>query len=452
MNFSSFHDIEPNFTEINMSGQPVLSFDGIQKFQNLQKLNISNTLVTTFKHATTLPNLTEIDFRNTPLSKYPFVREMCLFAFGFSIRLINGKEVTDEERNLSNYKYRPEAEATVRNGEYIRLNYSGRFTKCFGKCSYETSKYIEKRETKATEGETSNNSTNQLLENIAKTTSQVHQIRMENRNQNKCFILPTLAKYDEFSVDSLKDELNQIKPPIEYQRDQIRLEAQQKKDAVTIDSLHSILNDLNTKLNKNEFSLLTANETNSRLQEELKKLMPNNQIVDDYLEKLNELRDEKTTTGQLETEFESLTSLHSQISQNAKKAATAPQQLDLSLESDLNKILQAAEALKNEKLDAEAKLNALRNRIESQKDEIMKLRREEENKRKQKEELLESIKKKQKEKDEALKIQKELQNQASIQKKVLAAEFVKMSEKVQQEAETGSDLVIEEMTKIPSVE
>ncbi|KAH0791372.1 hypothetical protein GPJ56_004727 [Histomonas meleagridis] len=80
---------------------------------------MKNTLITSFKYATALPKLKNIDITETPIMARLYVREMVLFAFGFSIEVINGNDVTPIEKRLQETSDLLEIQQIIRNGSFL---------------------------------------------------------------------------------------------------------------------------------------------------------------------------------------------------------------------------------------------------------------------------------------------------------------------------------------------
>lgn len=444
--YFGFSDIEdPNITELDLSGQPIISFEGISKLKNLKKLNVQNTLISSFKGAAYMSHLTEIDFRNTILCRYPFVREMCLFAFNLNLKKINGTNVSDEKNRCKNNIYKKNIEKLVRRGSFIILNPQGTFYESTNKCSYESSLRIENYNDNSVKPKVS---TDEIVKNLYQSASELRKIRLENHNNQKCFRLQTAQKFNEDSIESLRNELNSLKPPIEYLRDQIRFEAQKKKDSLTISTLQSQLLDDQQKLQKTETSLRNANDSISRLQEELKKLYENKDQylidqVNTFCSKLNEIREENMNYNRLISENEILTS------KLAKCKETVPN--DRSLDFDLNKILEAAESLKNEKEQTDSKLSTLNSKIDAQTKEIEKLTAEEQAKIQAKIQIQKEIEQKMKEKINAQNDLSQTIIREREEMKKLAEEFQRKVQEIRESINEKNEPTIDDLTFIPHV-
>lgn len=117
---SNFRDIpRGNFTVFDFTGSQITSFEGINRFQNLRKLILKDTLISSFKDACLMKFLTEIDLSNIPVNRRFFVREMALFALGFQLQIINGQPVTQIEHNLSTLNTKTGIELAIRKGHFL---------------------------------------------------------------------------------------------------------------------------------------------------------------------------------------------------------------------------------------------------------------------------------------------------------------------------------------------
>lgn len=444
--YFEFSDVEDtNITELDLSGQPIISFDGISKLKNLQKLNIQNSLITSFKGAVYLPQLQEIDFRNTILDRYPFSREMCLFAFNINLKKINGSDVTNEKNICENHPSKRSIEKIVRRGSFIVLNPQGNFFEAASLFSHEASLRIENYNNNSIKPKLSSD---EIIKNLYQSASELRKIRIENHDKSRCFKMQIPRKYDENTAEPLQKELNSLKPPIEYLRDQIRFEAQNKKDMDAICSLQSQISENKQKLQRGETSLENMSNSITRLQEELKKLYKDQDQVlieqlNTYCSKLNEFRDENISYNRLISEKEILTS---KLVKYKETVLT-----DRSFESDLNKIVEAAEKLKNEKEKVDLKLNALNSDIKAQAEEIEKLSLEEQEKNQQNIQLQKEIEEKLREKADIEQALNEAIIHEKEETKKLAIEFEKKSQEISESVNIQNEPTIDDLTKIPPV-
>ncbi|OHT09989.1 hypothetical protein TRFO_20993 [Tritrichomonas foetus] len=184
---SNFRDIpRAQFTILDLTGHSITSFEGVNRFPSLEKLILCRTLISSFKNATELPNLIEIDFRETPLSSRFYVREMTLFALGFSIQIINGVPISPQELNLSTLNTRVGIENAVRKGEFLvaypnSSPVNNFLTSNFGFCSPQISSEISQTFSQYND-QTTLNINNTL--NLYKTHNNHQNINNNNHNNN----------------------------------------------------------------------------------------------------------------------------------------------------------------------------------------------------------------------------------------------------------------------------
>ena len=102
-NYHSFDEIKilSDVKSIDVSSNPIKNFNGIQQFPKLINLKMDNTQLESLENANLLVSLNQFSCLNTPLAKkvkQNLLQIMCLVVFGQSIRVINGKCVTEENR------------------------------------------------------------------------------------------------------------------------------------------------------------------------------------------------------------------------------------------------------------------------------------------------------------------------------------------------------------------
>ena len=418
----SFLDLEnTDLIEVDFSGSGIISFDGIERFKKIQKIDLRNSMISTFKNSMEVSTLENIDFRGCPVEKYPFSREMCLFAFGFSIKVINGEPVKQSEYNLQNHQKKAEIEKIVRAGEIIVLNNNENYVKCHTYTSLDNSLYSIKSSPKKEESK--HFSVNQLIQNISETTNMLHDLRIKNGLNNDCFMFQIPMKYTEDSIPELIQKLNSLKSPSEYKKDQIRLEAQRTKANEAITQLQNSLNNLNAKLQGSENSLAAANETNSRIHQEILKLTYYDEVVKSVLEDLNALKNERTIIGRMEIDIEYYTQHIKKYKQNLKSRS---------------KLIKTVDQRSIE----------LKRKIETQQQQINDLKANEIKIKAKKEELLKLIAAKKEEKDRIEKEKQMVLDQLTKEKTKQAAEFIQISASIQKDIEE-SEPSIEELAKMP---
>ena len=97
---SSFNDIlKPPKMKLDLSNTKISSWDGFDKFSEIQSLYVDNTFIYTLKGTKIMENLRKISLKNTPLSFCPFFEESIIYAFGFSVHKINGHHYPEDKLN-----------------------------------------------------------------------------------------------------------------------------------------------------------------------------------------------------------------------------------------------------------------------------------------------------------------------------------------------------------------
>lgn len=98
--FSELH-IPETVISLDVSGNPILSFEGLQQFPQMNTLKANDTRIRTFKGAQIQNSLFNLSLLNTPLSKEKHLTIMSLVTFGQSLQNVNGKYVLPETRTLA---------------------------------------------------------------------------------------------------------------------------------------------------------------------------------------------------------------------------------------------------------------------------------------------------------------------------------------------------------------
>ena len=100
-NLTSFYLIPVKFlTIIDVSYRPISDFRGISYFSHLETLIAVGTNISSYRGASKIPSLRNIDLTDTPISKKPIFRKNILGYFGYNIEIINKKVVSPNEKGL----------------------------------------------------------------------------------------------------------------------------------------------------------------------------------------------------------------------------------------------------------------------------------------------------------------------------------------------------------------
>ena len=86
---------------INVSNNPISSFEGIKEYPNLTYLICKNTKIETFQGAKIQPSLQTLTLSGSPLSRETFCRVMALIAFGNSLKTIDQVAIRESDRTLA---------------------------------------------------------------------------------------------------------------------------------------------------------------------------------------------------------------------------------------------------------------------------------------------------------------------------------------------------------------
>lgn len=436
-NVFSFNDLDDeNATEIDFSGCQITSFEGISRMKKLQKLNVQNTLIANFKGAAKLDNLIEINFSNTILSRYLYSREMCLLAFNENIKKINGIDVSEKERKLIEIENREYFAHLIRNGSLVVFNSNRIFPGKENK-SFEFSTIISHYQN-VQHSSNPKLSSKELIKRLNAKTAEIRELRIKTHGKQDIPILQSFSPYLENSKETLRQELNSLKSPIEYARDEIRLTEINKKEITTISTLQAQLEDITYKLKNSESYLERADQTYLKLQNELRSMYQSKNddevnMVNSFLDKTNQLKEIHEQLIKLTFEDKCLNSLR--ISSNAS--------MDLDKISSLER-LQAAKDNFDKKID-EAKLLA-----ETEDQEILQLKQKVQLKKAQKEVLKEKLlaakqKKKKAEMELAESLEKEKEKIVE-----LAERFEELAQNIQHLTDEA-DVDTNELIKIPQV-
>ena len=89
-----------HFTELNVSGNPILSFKGLLPYPTLASLNCDNTKISSFLGAVYLPSLTSVTFNNAPISRYPHYRIMAGIVFGTQLERVDFWSIKKSEKGI----------------------------------------------------------------------------------------------------------------------------------------------------------------------------------------------------------------------------------------------------------------------------------------------------------------------------------------------------------------
>ena len=89
-----------HFTELNVSGNPILSFKGLLPYPTLSSLNCDNTKISSFLGAVYLPSLTSVTFNNAPISRYPHYRIMAGIVFGAQLERVDFWSIKKSEKGI----------------------------------------------------------------------------------------------------------------------------------------------------------------------------------------------------------------------------------------------------------------------------------------------------------------------------------------------------------------
>lgn len=85
------------FSSLSFDHNPIDSFQTLPQLPRLVKLTLDGTNINSFDKAEVQPNLEEISFFNTPLSKYKNCNIMAFIVFGDSLRVVNNIPLSKSE-------------------------------------------------------------------------------------------------------------------------------------------------------------------------------------------------------------------------------------------------------------------------------------------------------------------------------------------------------------------
>ncbi|EAX86799.1 hypothetical protein TVAG_484750 [Trichomonas vaginalis G3] len=88
-------------TTVDVSKNPIKSFEGMVEMPELEMLNISETEIKSFLGALALPSLKVLQMDHTPLAMYQHVQLMAAIVFGEGVARVNKKNVLKNEARLA---------------------------------------------------------------------------------------------------------------------------------------------------------------------------------------------------------------------------------------------------------------------------------------------------------------------------------------------------------------
>lgn len=405
---SHFRDIPlGQFTVFDLTGHLITSFEGINRFPSLNKLILKRSLISSFKGSVEMPNLEEIDFTDTPLSRRFYYREMTLFALGFQIRVINNTPVTQVETNLSSLSTRPNIEKSLRDGNFITSYPNSNSITSFtasnsGFCSPMSAneisstfaEYNRRYEQMKNEQPKNTVNANDMAAKIASNAKEFRRARTHFSNQFKWFSHQNIYYTSQNQeIADLRLQIQGLKPSSSYMRRINDLSALQKSG---IDSINS-LEDQNEKIKKTfseyQKSLRLATEMNFDLQLKIKNAkLGKFEISDEQIQNLQKDIDSlKEKKAELMKSNEDLRNEMNTYESNGEK-----------YQNEMNDVLKAAESMKKEKEASERHISSLILTDKKQKEKI--------------EELYSNIKLKNEENDDLNKKLKELNDEIESMK------------------------------------
>ena len=322
---SCFSDIPlGKFTIFDLTGHQLTNFKGIGRFLSLEKLIVNNTLISNFQNAVDLPNLVEIEFKQTPLSKLFYVREMTMFAFGFSIKKINGVPVSQQEMNLSQLPAKFGIENAIRRGDvfysypnfeppnnYITSNYgflsqkssmelSNVFSK-FDEMYASDYKYINNLERNKTIP------CDHLVSNLLKNISILQKSRNELSFPSKWFNLQQWRSSSQSEqVEHLRFQLYGLKPSPKYNNSIENYKLQKQITEKKIPLLKHQIHEKQKAFSQVQVSLRHATELSFDLQMKLKDANVGNLTI--YSNDIKKNKNELSFCSQKKKEYEALLS------------------------------------------------------------------------------------------------------------------------------------------------
>lgn len=115
---SSFSDILDPFCErYTIRDCPLSSWEQFQNFTKVTELVVTNALFSNFKGCSSKAPITSVTLTGSPVTRYPLYRIMAILAFGDQLTTIDGKKVTQAEKELAKkYNENGKLTAMVRNG------------------------------------------------------------------------------------------------------------------------------------------------------------------------------------------------------------------------------------------------------------------------------------------------------------------------------------------------
>ena len=99
----SFSDIvfSPAVKTIDVSGNPITNFEGLQDVNCLTTLRADRTQINSLQGGVTMKSLLKISLFESPIASAKLLSLMCVIVFGPSLAQVNGKTVTERTRRIA---------------------------------------------------------------------------------------------------------------------------------------------------------------------------------------------------------------------------------------------------------------------------------------------------------------------------------------------------------------
>ena len=91
-----------NYESLNFEGNPIRSFQTLPKLQNMKRLIMNQTKISSFYRCLPQPKLSSFSCINTPLSQYEYLNQMAFIVFGERLKRVNGVNLEENEINFGN--------------------------------------------------------------------------------------------------------------------------------------------------------------------------------------------------------------------------------------------------------------------------------------------------------------------------------------------------------------
>lgn len=107
------YNVEPK--SIDVSGNPIVDFEGFGQRVTLGTLKADGTLINSFKGASSIASLQSVSFDKTPISQSQYFPIMCLIVFGDTLKSINNRIIVPKWKEQAR-KLRPQISRYLKDG------------------------------------------------------------------------------------------------------------------------------------------------------------------------------------------------------------------------------------------------------------------------------------------------------------------------------------------------